>query len=134
MRRCRASGAADSLALFPPQSLLGCDGMNLFRSGPSATTNTPSNRIKKSRLFRADPSRKSSDKRQTPDPGEREQARRRFPEDFLNFLCRPLGSAYGLEDETGGGGSRSYGPRSLRRGLAVLTSMCVQADLSRCLT
>ena len=39
-----------------------------------------------------------------------------------------LGEPLGVE-----GGSRSLGPRSFTKGPDVLTWMCIQADLSRCL-
>jgi hypothetical protein len=37
-------------------------------------------------------------------------------------------------DYTGGGVVRSFDPWSVTRGTACLTSVCVQADLSRCLS
>ncbi len=76
---------------------------------------------------------RGSDKRQTPDPSQKEHATGRLLEDFLIFLCRPLGSIHVLEDATGEG-CQELTPRFDRGSLLVQTSMCVQADLSRCLT
>jgi hypothetical protein len=44
----------------------------------------------------------------------------------------PAGPSTTREDETGGGGSRSSDSGSITRGPAVLTPVCVQADMSRC--
>ena len=50
------------------------------------------------------------DKRQTPDPDQREHATGRLLEDFLDFLCRPLGLVHDFEDETRGGVSGVKAP------------------------
>jgi hypothetical protein len=54
------------------------------------------------------------DKHQTPNPGEEQDTERRFLEDFIKFLCRPLGVIHPLQDDLvklGVGGRQELGTR-----------------------
>ncbi len=74
-------------------------GNNPLLLGSSELTNrAPNHEIRRGVPMRTLHQR-GVDERQAPNPGEERNTESRFLEDFLKFLCRPLGSIRPLQDD-----------------------------------